>query len=295
MSDGASHGGGILAFVVVACGSTQPAPAPLEPERTGFVTVDAGSVSDDGCAEATRNIFVLSEARVLYSFNPPTLAFTEVGTLTCGAGIATPTSMAVDRKGTAWVRYSDGTLWKVNTSTLGCTATAYVSPDTNEAFFKYGMGFSSEASGSVAERLFLSDNQGLGLAVLDTKRLALGYVGPYTGALAGQKSELTGTGEGKLYGFFVTSPAQIAEVSKDSGAIVSTKVLTGVEAGESWAFSFYGGDFYVYTTASGAGAAGSDVTRYRPADDSIEVVKAKIGFKIVGAGVSTCAPVRGPR
>ncbi len=299
MSERSTLGGAaVLVIVAVACGSsTEPAAAPpAEPERTGVGPVeDAGTSKEDGCAEATKNIFVVSEERVLYSFSPPTLAFTEVGLLACGSGTATPTSMAVDRKGIAWVRYSDGSLWNVDTATLACSATAYLSPNTDQAFFKYGMGFSSTTSGGSVEQLFLSDTAGVGLARLDTAKLALGYVGPYTGALAGRKSELTGTGEGKLYGFFVTSPAQIAEIAKDTGAILSTKVLTGVEAGQSWAFSFYGGDFYIYTTRGTTAEGGSDVTRYRPADDTIEVVKPKVGFKIVGAGVSTCAPTRGPR
>ena len=55
-----------------------------------------------------------------------------------------------------------------------------------------------------------------------------------------------------------------------------------------------GGDFYIYTNVDGGNlpmnGGGSDVTRYRPSDGSITVVKSKIGFKIVGAGVSTCAP-----
>ena len=163
------------------------------------------------------------------------------------------------------------------------------------------MGFSTSSKGGSNEQLFLSDNGGSGLAKLDTGTLKLSFVGSYTGALAGKTSELTGTGDGKLYGFFVTAPAQVAEISKGTGDVLSTKELPGVYAGNGWAFSFYAGDFYIYTSSEGnAGGpprsgAGSDVTRYRPSDGSIEIVKPKVGFKIVGAGVSTCAPTEGPR
>ena len=63
----------------------------------------------------------------------------------------------------------------------------------------------------------------------------------------------------------------------------------------AWAFSFYGGDFFIYTSGDTddnlpMNAKGSDVTKYSPTTGKIEVVKPKIGFKIVGAGVSTCAP-----
>ncbi len=249
------------------------------------------------CAEATKDVFVISEERTLYAFHPPTLTFQAKGILQCPAGGATPTSMAIDRTGIAWVRYSDGSLWKVSTFDLTCEATAYAPQP--ESFVQFGMGFATETNGGSAESLYLSDSDGAGLAKLDTSTLSLRYLGPYTGDLAGSPAELTGTGDGKLYGFFVTSPAQIAEISKSTGSIITTKELPGVNAGTAWAFSFYAGDFYVYTNA-GSGdlplaQGGSDVTRFRPSDGSITVVKSKIGFKIVGAGVSTCAPFAPPR
>jgi hypothetical protein len=42
---------------------------------------------------------------------------------------------------------------------------------------------------------------------------------------------------------------------------------------------------------TGPAAGGSDVTRYRPLNGSVSVV-AKLPTKIVGAGVSTCAPAQ---
>jgi hypothetical protein len=266
-----------------------------------FIEPDAGDaevVRPVECADDTKDIFVISEENALYRFHPPDLSFTNIGILNCPTGGASPTSMAVDRAGIAWVRHSDGSVWKVGTKDLSCEATAFASPD--QSFLKFGMGFATETKGGSNETLYLSDSDGAGLAKVDTSSLAMRFIGPYTGDLAGRAAELTGTGDGKLYGFFVTSPAQIAEIAKGTGEIVSSKELTGVYAGNAWAFSFYGGDFYIYTSSLGNGGGppraqgGSDVTRYRPSDGSIEVVKSKIGFKIVGAGVSTCAPTTGP-
>lgn len=263
--------------------------------------VDGGGAKQEECAEETKDIFVISEEKVLYSFHPPTLAFKPIGRLECLTDGATPTSMAVDRFGTAWIRYTDGLIWKVNTRTLACELTSFAPPGETEPFFKFGMGFSTSSKGGSNEQLFLSDSLGAGLAKLDTDSLKVSFVGAYTGDLSGRTSELTGTGDGKLYGFFVTAPAQIAEISKGTGEIVSTKELPGVFAGNAWAFSFYGGDFYIYTSSTGNGGGppraggGSDVTRYRPSDGSVEIVKPKVGFKIVGAGVSTCAPTEGPK
>ena len=259
----------------------------------GFVPTDGGPITKaPECADETKDVFVIAEDRSFYSFHPPTLEFKNKGLLNCPTGGATPTSMAVDRDGIAWVRHSDGAVWKVSTKDLSCEATNY-QPQA-ESFTKFGMGFATETKGGSTEVLYLSDSNGAGLAKLNTGTLNLSFIGPYTGDLAGTTSELTGTGDGKLYGFFVTSPAQIGEISKATGDIIDAKPLTGVYAGTAWAFSAYGGDFYIYTSADTGSlprnGGGSDVTRYRPKDGSITVVKPKIGFKIVGAGVSTCAP-----
>lgn len=265
---------------------------------SGFVPTDGnGGVKPAQCADDNKDIFLIAEDRTFYSFHPPTLKFENKGFLNCPTSGASPTSMAVDRDGFAWIRYSDGSLWKVSTKDLSCQATAYQPQD--EAFTKFGMGFATETKGGSSEVLYLSDSNGAGLAKLDTRSLGVSFIGPYTGDLAGTTSELTGTGDGKLYGFFVTYPAKIAEISKATGDAINAKELTGVYAGTAWAFSFYGGDFYIYTNSDTSGlpmnGGGSDVTRYRPSDGSITVVKPKIGFKIVGAGVSTCAPTTSPR
>jgi len=259
----------------------------------GFVPTDGGPVAKaPECADETKDVFVIAEDRSFYSFHPPTLEFKNKGLLNCPTGGATPTSMAVDRDGIAWVRHSDGAVWKVSTKDLTCEPTKY-QPQA-ESFTKFGMGFATETKGGSTEVLYLSDSNGAGLAKLNTATLALSFIGPYTGDLAGTTSELTGTGDGKLYGFFVTSPAQIGEISKATGDIIDAKPLVGVYAGSAWAFSAYGGDFYIYTAAADGNlprnGTGSDVTRYRPSDGSVTVVKPHIGFKIVGAGVSTCAP-----
>jgi len=285
-----------------SCGKSSRAPVeedPLFADGGGgnFVPEGGDVVAPAACSEDNKDIYVIAEDNTFYLFHPPTLEFKNKGLLACPTGGAQPTSMAVDRAGFAWVRHSDGTVWKVNTKDLSCEATNFV--PQSEAFLKFGMGFATETKGGSTEQLYVSDSDGAGLAKLDTKTHALTYIGPYTGELAGTTSELTGTGDGKLYGFFVTQPAQVAEISKATGDIISAKELPGVYAGTAWAFSFYGGDFYIYTNTITGGLPqdqkGSDVTRYRPSDGSIEVVKKQLGFKIVGAGVSTCAPTSMPR
>lgn len=290
--------GAASAVSLAACGKDERAYE--DPAAVGFGT-DAGAGLGEGgraplaeCEESTRDPYVITQDHTLYQFHPPDLTFTNRGIIACPTGGAQPTSMAIDRQGIAWVRHSDRTIWKVSTKTLQCEATAWQPPE--ESFGQFGMGFSSETKGSSNEVLFLSDTAGAGLGRIDTGSFEFRFVGKYTGALSDRGSELTGTGDGKLYGFFTTSPAQIAEISKGTGAIVDAKELAGVNAGDAWAFSFYGGDFYVYTAVPAApggpplATKGSTVTRYRPSDGSVTVVKDNLGFTIVGAGVSTCAP-----
>jgi hypothetical protein len=63
-----------------------------------------------------------------------------------------------------------------------------------------------------------------------------------------------------------------------------------VDIGSAWAFAFWGGDFWLFT----APGVASRVDRYRPSDGSTVTMKSNVGFNIVGAGVSTCAPLTSP-
>jgi hypothetical protein len=204
--------------------------------------------------------------------------------------------MAVDRSATAWVNYDDGSIFQVNTSTLACKATSFVSGQGGFTA-ALGMGFSSDAPGSNAETLFVSDNTGpgglgvagggKGLAKLDLGTMTLTPLGPYTAANAGFDAELTGTGDAELYGFFTTTPANLAKIDKATGATPASTSLPTVNAATGgFAFSFWGGDFWFYTE----GANGSSVTHFETATQTSKVVLKDLGYTIVGAGVSTCAP-----
>jgi hypothetical protein len=258
-------------------------------------------VPPDQCSDAARLVYVVSRENDLYSFRPDTMTFTKVGALTCPAGINEfPFSMAVDRAGTAWILYTDGSLYAASTADASCHRTAFVR--NPPGFTLFGMGFAATAPGASTDVLYISENvAGGGLGVLDLATLTAKRVGPYGGALAGHNAELTGTGDGKLYGFFTTIPAQVAEIGKASGATSSAVPLGSLNAGTDWAFSFWGGDFYLYTGEAVQGApddddagGGSTVTRYRPSDGTLTVLSPGIGFLITGAGVSTCAPTVPP-
>jgi len=257
----------------------------------GFILGEAGAPGGDGCSDAARLVYVVSAENALYSFAPESLAFTRIGTLGCAAGAATPNSMAVDRGGTAWVNYSDGRIFKVSTADASCAPTALTLGGATGLGPRIGMGFSSDVAGGQEETLYIADLAGRGLGMIDTSTLAVTRLAGFGGTLSGKSCELTGTGDARLFGFFDTAPATLAEITKTTAATTAPRPLTGVTTGSHYAFSFWGGDFWFYT-ASGTSSA---VTRHRTSGDgSIAVVVPSTGFRIVGAGVSTCAPVRPP-
>ncbi|MEO7112518.1 MAG: hypothetical protein ABI183_18885 [Polyangiaceae bacterium] len=263
-----------------------------------------GTIGSDGCSDAAKLVYVVDSTNGLHSFDPSTLKFSTIGKLKCptsGGALSdpTPNSMGVDRSGTAWVNFDDGELFKVSTANAACTATTY-SPSNNQNEQRWGMAFSSNAVGSTAETLFAVPNngqsKGSGVNSLDLTSLKLSTIGPFTDGLAGKAAELTGTGNGDLYAFVTTSPyATLAKIDKTSGAtLLADQVpLDGVNTGMAFAFSFWGGDFWFYTSPDGVA---SSVTQYKASGDkSIDVVVGNTGFAIVGAGVSTCAPTAPPR
>jgi len=280
---------------------------------SGSDGVDAGN----GCSAAAQLVYVLSAENDLYSFDPPNKVFTKIGTLGCQTTM-TPNSMAVSRDAVAWVNYtasddSTGGIFNVSTTDASCTTTNVA---LGAGWTRLGMGFSSDATNSADETLFvaatgsggvtlppipgfdagalggLGGSQGLGSIDLTSQTLT--PIGAFSGALAGQSAELTGTGDGRLYGFFTSDPIQVAQIDKTSGATSNAVTMTGVEQPDYWAFSFWGGDFYLYTCNSDKSRT-TDVTHYSPSTGTIDTTyMTNIGFRIVGAGVSTCAPTVQP-
>jgi hypothetical protein len=262
-----------------------------------------GSSGDDGgnsdCSAASKLVYVIDDTGVLYSFYPPTLTFTMIGPTNCPGADGMINSMAVDRSATAWVNAVNGNIYKVSTSDASCEATSFV---VGQDGFgpQFGMGFSANTSGGTAETLFIdgigSDGGGgSGLASLNISTLALDPIGQFTGAISDQDCELTGTGDGRLFGFFTTSPASVAQIDKTNATVINSASQSGVDTGTDWAFSFWGGSFYLYTANQNINPDDtSDVTEYDPTGPSTKIVLSEIGFRIVGAGVSTCAPVTPP-
>jgi hypothetical protein len=252
-----------------------------------------GSGGAGGCSAASQLVYVFALDNHIYSFDPPSKQFTMLATPDCPTA-AQANSMAIDRNLVAWLNYIGG-LYTFDLKTLsGCQKFA----DLPAGFTQVGMGFSTDAAGGAAETLYLDSIGGGGLARVDMAAKAVVPIGTFANdaALTGRSAELTGTGDARLFGYFTTSPyVRVAEIDKGTAAIVSDDVLNGVTPPADWAFTFWGGDFYLYA-APGTNATGnSSVIKYSPATKNVDpTYVADTGMKIVGAGVSTCAPTKPP-
>jgi hypothetical protein len=267
-------------------------------------------------AEATL-IYVIGESNQLYSFDPATRSFATVGTISCPGAEGDPFSMAVDRRGVAYVLFSDvpaaggaevGTgIFRVSTKDASCRRTAYDPAKHGDVTF--GMGFvANDVEGGAAdagdgETLYVSVDNGTGdgeLSSLDTETFDMRRVGRYAPPV--KEAELTGTSTGQLFAFqpylpMTTSGAFIFEVDdRDAKVQGQDRLLVGgkdLMAGSGWAFGYWGGNFYTFTANGPAlpnGEQSTVVNRFDPMTKTLEQVAALTTDTIVGAGVSTCAP-----
>jgi hypothetical protein len=269
---------------------------------------DAPVVND--CQDAgTTYIYVITEQNDLYSYYPPNGAFSYIGTIACPTTVPddTPFSMAVDRTGTAYVVFQSGDLFKVSTADASCNSTPYMHMPFGEGE-TFGMGYSADLT-DPGETLYVASDDakvnGLPtvpefLGSIDTTAFKLDVVGQFPKVIG--SAELTGTGDGRLFGFGVlqnssvlASPVSISVVEIDKAApqnLLSQTPVTLAASGTTqltaWAFAFWGGDFYFFTAAGGAMT--STVSLYHPGGSTVAMPILTLPNTIVGAGVSTCAP-----
>ncbi|CAN96230.1 MULTISPECIES: hypothetical protein [Sorangium] len=266
--------------------------------RDDTPTWDPPSVGAVGaCSELTHHIYLVSPDRKFYSFHPANLELHLIGKLSCGAG--NPLSMAVDRNGVAWIVDLDGAVVRLDIATGRCEKTPFQKgPD--EPFRHFGMAFvADDVPGR--ETLYVRDADLFPdadepapvrtLGVFDTTTYTILPVG----AGAGGNADLTGTGDGHLFGFVKDGPigaARVSEFDKITGAALSETPLAGVTIGSSWAFATWGGDFWFFVTTDFESAS---VYRYDPDSQAPPVLVVPLLLTaVIGAGVSTCVPTDVP-
>jgi hypothetical protein len=317
--------GSVVAAFAIACGSrtglfgdselvgTTPQPQPqVEAGRTD-AALDAGARRDVApdvdpdpfgedaspdafCADGGgTTVYVVSAEDDLYAFHPLDLSFRRIGTLKCPADGGTPHSMAVSRSGVAYVEYGNGPLFRVSTRTAACLPTSFAANQLG--FQSFGMGFAADED-AATESLYVVDPYGgfsiddasrpSRLGVIDVNTFVLREVGPLDPSIT--RGELSGTPDGRL---FLYDPHRSNEpggtlslINTATAALVSQDVIP-TSIARAYAFAFWGGEFWLFTSESGQGD--SVVSRYNPITKVLSKATVFDGT-IVGAGVSTCAP-----
>jgi len=271
--------------VVIACG-----PPPRGDGGGDDTTAGDGGQNTDGCADGAELVYVIDQfGDRISTFDPATKTFTDLGSLSCPTSIgATPFSMSVDRGAHAWVLYNSGELFRVDMPGLACTATTWAGASGLKVF---GMGFSTDMPMGSAETLFVGGGQmqnqtSFTLAKLDTTTMTATPIGTQTAL-----PEMTGTGNAELWGFMPdASTARVVRFDKTTGAAAQTytlPTLAGTMTG--YAFAHWGGDFWVFLIKNGEPS--TTVYQVDGATGMIVGTTPTTGRTIVGAGVSTCAPV----
>lgn len=250
----------------------------------------AGGAPVDCKAEA-KLIYLVSYQNDLYSFDPDSpglAAYRQVGRLQCKprSSGATPQTMGVNKSAVAHVLYSSGEMFFVSTKDASCQPTNYVHPDLSQIPIVAGMSFTSRTAGKYDERLFVQ-MQKPGLAEVDPTTLQATKLN----ALQNTMAELTGGIDAKLF-MFDAITGEISEINTSSYAKTLVKKLS-VNNVNAWAFARYAGIYYVFTaktSTTGGTFENSKCTAYDPQKDVESVRDANIGFTVIGAGQSICAP-----
>ena len=304
--------GSIILVTLGACG-------PVDPENNSNqgnlnnqnqVGHDAGTNQNQGdatvdnCLEQARYIYVVDSANGFHRFDPqaaPAAAFTQIADLACPTS-GSPNSMAISRDGYAYVSYGevdwlgeylcDG-VYQVNIVTGQCVgATPFACG--SQGFDKFGMGYATDNANTDNDRLYIGNSLGTQLGTLDVASGAVTMIGN----LPIQGGEFTGNSNGELWGFFpYATPPTVHQIDKANGAILRSFPLNslpsiGEATSAAWAFAFWGGSFYLFYMLS---PPDLNTRVYRIDNEGVLTTHIDdTGTQIVGAGVSTCAPLIAP-
>jgi len=257
-----------------------------------------GACRDGACVDTcalqdVELIYVVDNKATLYSFDPKKLPgdpFHRIAALACET-TSTPNSMAVDRVGIAWLGYHDGRVHRASIIDGRCSASGAVPRGAPETF---GMGFVTDGPKATTEKLFVAGDAGTGngkvLATLDTSASPARWMPVAALTFGGYHPELTGTGDGRVFAYF-PSPGRgfIQELDRATAKPIGTRWTLEAKANHvsAYAFAHWGGVFYVFTTADGNSA----VHAVHMKNGKQEMVIEDLPMVIVGAGVSTCAPL----
>jgi len=266
--------------------------------RTGTLDFDTGDPANPtaevpleayvnvACVAASQWIYTVDQSGRFARFDPATLTFTDIGLLDCPDSSG-PFSMAVDQNAVAWVLFTDGALFQVDTTTAACQATSFV--PNQDGLLVFGMSFVFQPTTGL-DTLYVAGAELFGGTSLDLATISFPslVVNPIAPVLLGG-GELAGTGDGELWDFIpgggADGEAVLVQLDPATAAVINTFQLPNVDSeGDGFATKFWGGSFWIFV--------GNQVFQVPRATGAALQVIAADSYDIVGAGVSTCAPVQ---
>lgn len=259
---------------------------------------------DCECQERADRIYLWGRDQSIWRFDPSEKedkAFENLGKPDCGIPVGQhPFSMGVDRHANAWLTIrTSGRMFKfyANDKNKRCEETQH-KPGT-QGFTLFGMAFVEHPRDGRCEQLYMhsfdgetpSEGSAAGtLGVLDPETFEIKKISP----IDFNGGELTGTADGRLFAFAGT-PSRLLEYDPKTGKIKKEVSLGGLDLTSSFAFAFWGGDFYFFTENLGTFPFVSKVTKLDyTGDGSVKTLIEKAPLRVAGAGVSICAPLIEP-
>jgi hypothetical protein len=241
-----------------------------------------GDGDTDDCSEGAKLIYVVDAENGLYLFNPPEHSFDFIGTIDCPSP-GTPYALAVSRFDSVYVLYQSAAECSAVNEVSTIDATCYGATAFQcgvDGFELFGMGTATAGEGSTEDTLYIGSETTL--AKVDTETWAVTPLGAVENL-----PDLSGNSLGELWGYLAwTTPPRVSRFDTTNATELESIPLSGLSSTGSFAFADWGGDFYLFFDED---SGSSNV--YRLSDGVLETYMTDVGFEIVGADSSTCAPV----
>lgn len=306
-SSGGSHDASSSSAAATDSGSADATTSSAEDSGADDLPVLDVASADDGpepgecpCVGTGDGIYLVSDMGQLVTFDPDTLIFEDLGAIECPTD-GFPFALAVDRQGHALISYfSETPPFAIETFAI-----ALANPDACEPVvlplpegrMLAGTGYASTSAAEPCDDLYLFSTpmiEGATGVIGRIDRDTSEYV--EVGAAPYYQAQLSGTGDGRLFGFAGTEGGELGSIASlvrfdiADAAVIDDEALDGLNADNGLGFAFWGGDVYFFTDDA---QDTSVVTRldYDGSDGGgTSVVVDHTPMRIMGAGVSTCAP-----
>lgn len=254
-----------------------PSPGPTGARGSGGGTSPAPwnwqAASKVDCPASAKLVYVTGPDADLYSFYPPTLAFTKIGKIACTSA---PSHMTVDRHGIAWV-VSDGRLYRVSTADAACAEVTTWTPDVKR-FADFSLAFIGTTASDDDPLYVLGQTSEL-LASFDATSGAVTPIG--TATLTASIGDMTTDGDGRLYLLVDEDPRTLVQLDPASAKSLASYEVNSAPVSDQ-ALAYYGGAFYVFE--------GTLLFRYDLSTTKQAVALGSSPISVTGAGQSTCVP-----